>query len=104
MRLLIFDTETTSLPIWGKPSEDPEQPHIVELAAILVDTVTGREIEVYDRIVKPDGWTIPDEAAKIHGIDTERALAEGEPEGEVLGEFLRMASTASLIAGFGVDF
>lgn len=37
---LFYDTETTGLPL----SEHPDQPHIVQLAAILVDLDTRREI------------------------------------------------------------
>lgn len=41
MSLLCFwDTETQFLPLWKEPSEHPDQPHIVELAAVLVDTQT----------------------------------------------------------------
>lgn len=35
---LFFDTETTGLPLFEQPSEDPRQPHIVQLAACLVDS------------------------------------------------------------------
>ncbi|KSJ98283.1 hypothetical protein APA24_21400 [Pseudomonas aeruginosa] len=33
----IFDFETTGIPEWKLPSEDPCQPHIVEVAALLCD-------------------------------------------------------------------
>jgi len=37
MRLAVFfDSETTGLPLFNEPSEDPRQPHIVQLAACLV--------------------------------------------------------------------
>ena len=38
MKLAIFyDTETTGIPLFSEPSEHPGQPHIVQLAACLVD-------------------------------------------------------------------
>lgn len=29
---LVFDTETTGLPIWKEPSDHPDQPHVVDIA------------------------------------------------------------------------
>lgn len=37
MKAIVYDTETTGLPLFSQPSEDPRQPHIVQLAAIVVD-------------------------------------------------------------------
>lgn len=87
---LFFDTETQRLPLWSEPSEDPRQPHIVQLGAILVDMDTREELEVLDEIIRPDGWEIPQETVDIHGITTERALAEGLPARDVLQRFLGM--------------
>lgn len=77
---LFYDTETTGLPLFKEPSEHPDQPHIVQLAAILVDLDTRREIASMDVIVRPDGWTIPDDVAAIHGITTGHAMQVGVPE------------------------
>ena len=82
--ILFFDTETTGLPLWKEPSEDPRQPHLVELAALLVNPDTREMIAFMDVIIKPNGWTIPVDVSEIHGITTERALAEGIPEEEAL--------------------
>jgi|HubBroStandDraft_1064217.scaffolds.fasta_scaffold55699_2 DNA polymerase-3 subunit epsilon len=102
MRTLVFDTETTGLPLFKEPSEHPGQPHLVQLAAYLMDD--GTEVDACDVIVKPDGWTIPDELAALHGISTERALAEGEPLEGVIGKFLMMADNADMLSAFGFDF
>jgi len=51
---LAFDTETTGLPLFKEPSEHPDQPHIVQLAAVLVDLDTRRELASMDVIVKPE--------------------------------------------------
>ena len=88
--ILFFDTETTGLPLWKDPSEDPRQPHLVELAALLVNPDTREMIAFMDVIIKPNGWTIPVDVSAIHGITTERALAEGIPEEEALDMFLAL--------------
>lgn len=87
---LFYDTETNGLPLWGQPSEHPDQPHIVQLAALLVDMDTREVVDQMDVIVKPDGWVIPDDVANIHGITTERALDVGIPEDQAIEQFLAM--------------
>lgn len=87
---IVYDSETTGLPLFEKPSEDPRQPHIVQLAAVLINLDTREEVDQMNVIIKPDGWIIPEEVALIHGITTERALAEGIDEGVALERFLAM--------------
>lgn len=91
---LFYDTETTGLPLFKEPSEHPDQPHIVQLAACLVDLNTRKLINSMDVIIRPDGWVIPDDVAKIHGITTERALNEGVPEASAIGVFMDMWAQA----------
>ena len=78
--ILFYDTETTGLPDFKAPSEAPHQPHIVQLAALLVDPDSRQTIASMDVIVRPAGWTIPGEVAAVHGITTERAEAVGVQE------------------------
>ena len=77
---LFYDTETTGLPLFNEPSDDPRQPHIVQLGAALVDMASREIVATVDVIVRPNGWTIPDEVAAIHGITTEKAMACGISE------------------------
>lgn len=95
---LFYDTETTGLPLFSEPSEDPRQPHLVQLAASLVDLQARQVIASIDVIVRPDGWVIPDEVAKVHGITTERALAVGVPEEAVLRLFVSLYAARKRIA------
>lgn len=88
--IIIFDTETTGLPNWKEPSGDDCQPHIVSLAALMVNEESKKIIQSIDLIVKPDGWTIPEDTIEIHGITNEHAAEVGIPEHIVLGIFLSM--------------
>lgn len=87
---LVYDTETTGLPLFKEPSEHPDQPHLVQLAASLVDLDTRATLSSIDVIVKPDGWIIPDEVATIHGITTEKAHDLGVPEDVAVDMLLSM--------------
>lgn len=95
---LIYDTETTGLPDFKALSEAPHQPHIVQLAACMVDLDTRQTISSMDVICRPDGWTIPDDIAAIHGITTELAMDVGIPESLAVGMFMEMWSGRLRIA------
>lgn len=88
--ILFYDTETTGLPDFKAPSEAPHQPHIVQLAALLVDPESRKTIASMDVIVQPDGWTIPDDVAAVHGITTEYTEAVGIPEKLAVDLFMEL--------------
>lgn len=99
---LVFDTETTGLPLWNDPSDDPRQPHIVDLACSLYDAV-GVEIERYDVLINA-GVEIPAEVVAIHGITTEMTQEQGVAPAEALDNFLAMVAKAVVIVGHNVSF
>lgn len=100
---LFFDTETTGLPKDYKDPTHPDTPHIVELAAILTDE-TGRELSRLHVLVKPDGYTIPDEVAAIHKIDTATAMQHGVPLWSAIWQFDRMCSDAKALVAHNHSF
>jgi DNA polymerase-3 subunit epsilon len=102
--ILFYDTETTGLPLWNLPSEHPEQPRVCQLAAELCVEETGETLRELNMIILPNGWTIPDEAAAVHGISTERALAEGVAADQVIDLFVDLWADASLRAGHNESF
>lgn len=95
--ILAFDTETTGLPDWGQPSDAEHQPHLVQLAMVLLDDDL-REVASASLIVRPEGWVIPDDIAKIHGITTERALAVGISEKIATRLYMDMVYGAKALA------
>lgn len=102
---LIFDTETTGLPKdYKAPVTDSENwPRLVQLAWQLHD-VSGKLLSRGNLIVKPEGFTIPFGSAKIHGITTERATAEGHLLSEVLEQFEQDLAKADYVMGHNVEF
>jgi DNA polymerase III subunit epsilon len=75
---LFFDTETTGIPKnYKAPVSDLKNwPRLVQIAWLVTD-VNGNEIRSREHIVKPEGFAIPADAAKVHGITTEMALERG---------------------------
>ena len=64
----------------------------------------GELIEVKNFIVRPEGFTIPYNAEKIHGISTKRALKQGVDLSFVLNEFNNSISKSSFIVGHNISF
>jgi DNA polymerase III epsilon subunit-like protein len=102
---LFFDTETTGLPRnWRAPVTDVVNwPRLVQLAFLYYDC-DGNILSSGDYIIKPNGFLIPSDAAKIHGISTERANAEGVPLSEVLQLFLELTASAELLVAHNISF
>jgi len=86
---LIFDTETTGLPRNFKaPITDTDNwPRVIQLAWQL-HGADGKLIKHNASIIKPDGFTIPFDSEKIHGISTELATYVGRGLDDVIAEFL----------------
>lgn len=78
MRVLVFDTETTGLPVNRSISAKNKHgnwPHIVSISWMVLEN----DIPVHTRsfIVKPMNWVVPPESTAIHGISHEKAVREG---------------------------
>ena len=71
---LIFDTETTGLPKkWKAPLSDSDNwPRCVQIAWQLHD-LSGNCVSYENFIIKPNGYEIPYDSEKIHGISTQLA-------------------------------
>lgn len=90
MKLLIFDTETTGLPKnYQSAEKGPNNwPHIVSISWIVLDSDSNTELSRRNYIIRPDGWTIPEESTHIHGITQEYAEWNGQDLKNVILEFL----------------
>lgn len=102
---LIFDTETTGLPKrWDAPISDTDNwPRCIQIAWQLHDGM-GNCIEHQDYLVQPDGFNIPYDAEKIHGISTDLAQQQGVPLAEVLAKFNAALAKTKFVVGQNVGF
>lgn len=88
MTTLIFDTETTGLPKKKYINALEEKGNWPEIVSICWHVYEGRELmKKVHYIIRPQGWSIPEESVKFHGITQERADTDGRPLLEVLKEF-----------------
>jgi DNA polymerase-3 subunit alpha len=102
---LIFDTETTGLPKkYTAPISDTDNwPRCVQIAWQLHDEM-GKLLEHHDFLIKPDGFNIPYDAERIHGISTELVQVQGIPMSEVLRQFNIALSKTKFIVGHNLGF
>jgi len=102
---LVFDTETTGLPKnYNAPHSDSNNwPRMVQIAWQLHDRY-GVLLEAKNYIVKPEDYTIPYSAEKIHGISTEKALQEGLDLSWILNEFNEALQNTKFVAGHNIEF
>ena len=101
---LVFDTETTGLPVsMSAPITNSSLwPHIVQISWI---TVSNKEIKKKeDHIIKPEGFRIPYESARIHGISDVYATTHGEPLKDVLSAFCSDVLASNMIIGHNLEF
>jgi DNA polymerase-3 subunit epsilon len=102
---LFFDTETTGLPKkWKAPVTDLDNwPRLVQIAW-LTFSEEGRQMEEGSFIIKPDGFVIPEDAARIHGITMDRAGKEGAPLPFVLEQFQSVVNLADTLVAHNISF
>ena len=102
---LIFDTETTGLPKnWNAPVSDIDNwPRCVQIAWQIHDSL-GNCIENKDFLIKPEGYNIPYDSEKIHGISTELAEKDGYVLLDVLKLFNEAVKKSKFVIGHNVKF
>lgn len=102
MKRLYFDTETTGT-VPKAPTPLGQMPHIVQIAAILVDDKLG-ELANLNCIIQPDHWSVPAGAAAIHGITTDCAIAFGVPIKSALSLFSSLLAVSDQLIAHNIAF
>lgn len=91
---LVIDTETTGLPASFRFSAKPENIsnwdscRIVQIAWRVYDSTSCELLSSVSRVIKPEGFTIPDDASSIHGITTDFARQNGKKIIDALHELI----------------
>ena len=102
---LIFDTETTGLPKkWSAPLTDFDNwPRAIQVAWQVHD-LSGKCISNQSYIVYPDGFSIPYDSEKIHGISTQLGKKIGVEISFVLDKFHEDLERSKFICGHNLNF
>jgi DNA polymerase III epsilon subunit-like protein len=102
---LVFDTETTGLPAnFSAPLTDSTNwPRLVELAWGIYEE-DGQERSTGQLLVRPEGFTIPVESVRVHGITTEQTSAQGVSLGEALERLAAAATDCQYVAAHNLEY
>lgn len=120
-KILFYDLETTglvkSLNDLLKPEEKYpdykdiakyENARIVSIGWLYMENFDyDYEIEIdniHEQIIKPDGFIIPDNAIKIHGITNEEANNNGFESKKILKKIAKIIKECDYIIGYNVYF
>ncbi|MDE3115785.1 MAG: 3'-5' exonuclease [Pseudomonadota bacterium] len=86
MEYICVDLETTGLPRYDLPAEHPDQPWIASAAVIHCSADFDVIAEQY-WLIKPDGWVLGEEAARVNGLTMELLHEKGKPIAEFLDTY-----------------
>lgn len=100
---LFYDTETSGLAKMNKPPEDPAQPRVVQIAALVCDE-DGHELAELNEYIIPVGFTIPAVVTAIHGVTTELATQKGKNGKEVMEQFAKLAQKVDVHVAHNIAF
>ncbi len=102
---LFVDTETTGLPKrYDAPVSDLNNwPRLVQIAW-LVYNPEANLISAKNYIIRPDGFVIPDDSSKIHGITNQKARSEGVDLRTVLQEFEDVVIQSEYVIAHNIEF
>ena len=107
MKILVFDTETTGLPLTRKASVISTHlwPYIVQLSYILYDTENNIVIDYSDNIIKlSNKIIISKESENIHKISNEISQTKGVKLEPLIIAFNDVLKEADIIIGHNISF
>jgi DNA polymerase III epsilon subunit-like protein len=104
--ILFFDTETTGLPKnWNAPMKDLDNwPRVIQLG-FQVYKPEGEMVYEYSKLIKPDGWVIPDgDFWKENGFSQIISEKEGIPIVDALDVFSKHITVCDLLVAHNMSY
>ncbi len=102
-RYLICDVETSGLFDYSKPADAPGQPRVAQIGMIFVNNDLEIEAE-HEFLIRPEGWEMSEEAAKITGLTTEILKEKGGAITDALALYNAGIDARRIIVGHNVEY
>ena len=103
MLILVYDCETTGL-VKGLDYTNPNMPLLASITTILYDDEAHHIVSSINAMVKPDGWTMPEEAGRVNGLTDEVLLKLGVPSLALLPACIALMFKADLRVAHNAEF
>ena len=103
MKYGVFDTETSGLPNYRAPADDPSQPRLAHFYMILTDE-NLEPVDSIDMFVRPDGWAMDPGATAINGLTTDHLMEVGVPVKDVLDRYAGLIDEGYEFFAYGAQF
>lgn len=100
---LVIDCETSGLFDFSKPADADGQPRLAALAIIQLDADLNQEYS-NEFFIKPDGWTIEPDAARVNGLSIEKLTEDGIPVIDVLKVYADVLDRGYVVVAFNAQF
>lgn len=101
--ILLWDSETSGLPLFKEPSSHPGQPRIIQLTALLCNA-KGDKLSSLDVLVDHPGLVLDEEIVNLTGIYDGKCRSGGVAIDAALGLFLSMWRKASVRVAHNESF
>lgn len=102
-KFMALDTETSGKFDFKKPADDPNQPRLASVAMIFLDEDLQIVTESHC-LIKPDGWELTEEAARVNGLTMEQLERDGIPIKEALQIYTDAIEEGYAVAAHNAQF
>ena len=102
-KYLVIDTETSGLFDFSQPADADGQPRMASLAMIGLREDLTEDFAV-QYFVKPEGWAMNEEAAKINGLSMEHLNEVGVSVRVLLDSYLGYVDDGHVVVAFNSQF
>lgn len=101
---LIFDTETSGVTSKTLAADHPDQGHVMQLAALLVDELGTEKASFYTLVYPEVNYIVNPGAFAAHGIERNKCEAIGLPLKAVLAVFSELYEIADTVVAHNLKF
>lgn len=99
-----FDFETTGKIGKGMSAQHPKFARAVALGAVALPVACDVELSAFKRVIRPDGFEIPRDATRVHGVSTEYAQEHGVDARLAIRQLSALFEISAIVISHNYEF